>query len=127
MALRKPTAANRTRTTAIVASAVFVGAVMLGPAATVSSAAAAAGVVEVSGGTLRYIAAEGLRNDVDVTGGPSRYEATTALVVSDRAGLRAGTGCSQVTPTEVRCSAKGVSSVLLDGGDRFDSLGSETY
>src|SRR4051794_13723995 len=100
---------------------------VLGPAFTASAEPAPPGTVQIDGDRLTYVAAAGMLNDVRVTGGPSVVGDPVDFVVTDTAGLLAGAGCTQVRRVEVDCAVSGVMGVLLDGGDRPDTLYSASY
>jgi Ca2+-binding RTX toxin-like protein len=101
--------------------------VLTGPINTASAEPAPPGTVQIDGDRLTYVAAAGMLNDVRVTGGPSVVGDPVDFVVTDTAGLLAGAGCTQVRRIEVTCNASGVTSILLDGGDRPDELRSSSY
>jgi Ca2+-binding RTX toxin-like protein len=76
-------------------------------------AAAQASTATLEGTTLNISAAAGERNAVAVNDSGSAYS------VRDAAGIRARTGCTQVSPVEARCGGVGVNVLLGDLSDSF--------
>jgi serralysin len=76
-------------------------------------AAAQASTATLEGTTLNISAAAGERNAVAVTDSGSAYS------IRDAAGIRARTGCTQLSTVEVRCGGVGVNVQLGDLSDSF--------
>jgi hypothetical protein len=87
-------------------SAVFLGAAVSGAQPPPAS------IYMLDESVLRHIANDGQKNVVNITESGSR------LIVTDTAGLAAGDGCKQTTPTTVSCPIPTASFVLdLKDGD----------
>jgi Ca2+-binding RTX toxin-like protein len=92
-----------------------VGAVLLSP----GTASAASGVT-ASGITLQVNAQAGKDNRIGVT-----LVNSTFTVIDTGDTVTPGTGCVAVDPNTVRCSAAGISRVVVNAGDGDDAVSSQ--
>jgi hypothetical protein len=89
-------------------------------AALIAPAGAGASTAAVAGGTLAITAGAGETNMISVTTADFGFGPTWAY--EDLAGITAGDGCTQRTPTVVTCSGYGrVEAMLGDGDDTYST------
>jgi hypothetical protein len=76
------------------------------------------GTASIDGaGNLTYDAGPGVRNDVTVTASGGFW-----LLKDPGAPISPGTGCGQIAVNTVRCPQAGVSRLVIDAGDKNDSV-----
>lgn len=78
-------------------------------------ATASASQVSSAGGVLRVKAAPGELNDIEINETPK-------WAITDLAGLKAGPGCTQTSPTSAACAPGGIEQIRVMLGDRADHV-----
>ncbi|MGW6704377.1 hypothetical protein ACWGDE_05735 [Streptomyces sp. NPDC054956] len=114
-----------TRVRALRAAVPAAVAGMLLPLIMATPAHAAGAVAVRYGGTVLYTAASGATNQLTL------LDAGAELRLTDTAGITAGFGCQQDSPTSIRCGARAtvtrLQAALGDGNDKLDYNTSSTF